>query len=100
MVIAEESRPDKVISDNQVKANMLCDNFSSVFNKDAGKEYLYSTNKCDNKMEGISISIEDIMKRLGDLNIFKSSGPDMLHPRVLKEVREVIALPLKESLTS
>ena len=37
-------------------------------------------------MEGLTISIEDIMKRLGDLNVFKSPGPDMLHPRVLKEV--------------
>ena len=44
------------------------------------------------------------MKRLGDLKVFKSSGPDMLHSRVLKEVIEVIALPLKiifeESSTS
>ena len=55
-------------------------------------------------MEGISICIEDIMKLFGNLNVFKSSGPDMLHSRVLKEVREVIALPLKiifeESSTS
>ena len=104
LVIVEESKPDRVISDNQEKANILCDYFSSVFNKDAGKEDLYGANKCDNNMEGISLSTEDIMKRLGDLNVFKSSGPDMLHPRVLKEVREVIALPLKiifeESLIS
>jgi hypothetical protein len=104
LVIVEESKPDRVITDNQEKANILCDYFSSVFNKDAGKENLYDTSKCDNKMKGISISTEDIMKRLGDLNIFKSPGPDMLHPRVLKEVREVIAIPLKlifeESLKS
>ena len=36
------------------------------------------------------------MKRLGDLNVFKSPGLDMLHPRVLKEVREAyIAPPLQ-----
>ena len=55
-------------------------------------------------MDGISISIEEIMKQFGDLNVFESSGPDMLHPRVLKEVSEVIALSLKimfeESLIS
>ena len=95
LVIAEESRPDRVISENQEKANILCDYFSDVFNKDAGKEDLYGTNKYNNKMEGISINTEEIMKRLADLNVFESSGPDMLHPRVLKEVREVIALPLK-----
>jgi hypothetical protein len=73
----------------------LCDYFSSVFSKDACKEDLYGPDKCDNKMDCISISTEDIMQRLGKLNVFKSPGPDMLHPRVLKEVREVIALPLK-----
>ena len=41
LVIVEETRPDRVISDNQEKANILCDYFSSVFNKDAGKEDLY-----------------------------------------------------------
>lgn len=41
LVIEEELKPDKVISDNQEKANILCEYFSSVFNKDAGKEDIY-----------------------------------------------------------
>ena len=39
--------------------------------------------------------IDDIKKRLSDLSVFKSYGPDMLHPRVLKEIRNEIALHLK-----
>ena len=47
------------------------------------------------KMQPIKIKVEDILNRLNKLNIFKSSGHDMLHPRILKEVRNEIALPLK-----
>ena len=82
-VIEEESRPDEVISDYQEKANTLWDYLSSVFNKDASEEYLNGAKKCDNNMEGLSKSKDDIMKQLGDLNVFESPGPDMLHPRVL-----------------
>ena len=38
---------------------------------------------------------EGIVKRLGNLNVFKSPGPDMLHLRVLREGRNEIAVPLK-----
>jgi len=37
---------------------------------------------------------ESIYNKLSDLNIVKSPGPDMLHPRVLYETRDVIAYPL------
>ena len=43
----------------------------------------------------VEISIEDTNKRLANLNVFKSPGPDLLHPRVLMEVRSESAYPLK-----
>ena len=43
----------------------------------------------------MEITEVDIVKRLNNLNVFKSAGPDMLHPRVLKEVRNEISFPLK-----
>ena len=67
----------------------------SVFNKEAGKEDIFDSNKCAVEMGHILINREDIIKKLNNLNVFKSPGPDMLHPRILKEVRDVIALPLK-----
>lgn len=42
----------------------------------------------------VEISVENITKRLQNLNVFKSPGPDAMHPRVLKEVRNEIAYPL------
>ena len=46
-------------------------------------------------MDTIQISTDDITKRLANLNINKSSGPDNLHPRILYEVRNEISYPLK-----
>jgi len=43
-------------------------------------------------MDYISINREVLIKKLRNLNVFKSPGPDILHPRIIKEVR---ALPLK-----
>ena len=50
---------------------------------------------CKKPMDAIEISTDDIIKRLTNLNINKSSGPDNLHPRILYEVRNEIAYPLK-----
>ena len=39
--------------------------------------------------------MKDIINRLKKLNINKSSGPDMIHPRILYEIADQIAYPLK-----
>ena len=85
---------EKTFSDAD-KAKILNDHFSNVFNKNMTVDFLQIENKCVNDMQHITIDAEDIVKRLGNLNVFKSPGPDMLHPRVLKEVRNKIAVPLK-----
>jgi len=51
--------------------------------------------KSEVDMNHIIIDAVNILKRLSKLNVFKSSGPDMLHPRLLKEVRNEIAIALK-----
>ena len=37
----------------------------------------------------------DILHRLGKLNVSKAAGVDGIHPRILYEMRVVLALPLK-----
>jgi hypothetical protein len=43
----------------------------------------------------VEIRVEIIKKRLENLKVLKSAGPDGMHPRVLKEFKNEIAYPLK-----
>ena len=51
-------------------------------------------NRTESKLLNIRIDAESIKKKLLKLKIFKSPGPDKLHPRVLRELAEVICKPL------
>jgi len=41
------------------------------------------------------IDVDDVKKRLNNLNVYNSYGPEILHPRILKALQNKIALPLK-----
>jgi len=51
--------------------------------------------KCSTVMNNIITDVDDVKKRLNNLNVYRSYGPDMLYPRILKELQNEIALPLK-----
>ena len=46
-------------------------------------------------MADISFKIENIKVKLKHLNVNKSPGPDNIHPRILSEASEILALPLQ-----
>ena len=83
-------------SSDQDKANVLSNYFSTVFNNDFSDGDFINDSVPTTEMDQIDFSIADIVKRLGNLNVNKSAGPDQLHPRVLKEVRNKIAYPIKK----
>ena len=85
-----------VAKTNEEKAEAFCDYFSSVFTQENEDEFenLQQKNPIT-EMTDICFNIEDIKQKLKNLNVNKSAGPDNIHPRILKEACDVLALPLK-----
>ena len=54
----------------------------------------YFTPVTENILEDLTITVDTVTKKLKDLKVNKSQGPDGIHPRVLHELRDEIALPL------
>ena len=48
-------------------------------------------------MHQIVFNVSDVLSKLSGLKLNKSPGPDMLHPRVLHEIRDEIVTPLNLS---
>jgi len=68
----------------ETKADTLCEFFSSVF-----------CTETDDKFEPIIITtVDDVLKRLNKLNVNKYEDPDLIHLRVIYEIRHEIAQPL------
>ena len=65
------------------KAAVLQQNFSSVYTVEPHGEF-----------DSLSDRIQDIYDKLCNLNTDKSPGLDMIYPRVLFEMRDVIKYPL------
>jgi len=49
---------------------------------------------CSYDCSPIITTKDDVLKRLNKLNVNKSEGPDLMHPRVIYEIRHEIAQPL------
>eukprot|EP00794_Sanderia_malayensis_P000872 gene872-166_t len=50
--------------------------------------------RTDNIIEDIEFTVEDVKKKLDQLKEDKAAGPDCIPPKFLKELRNVLALPL------
>ena len=80
----------KLESDNKAKAEILNDQFKSVFTKE--NPQLPSLPELNTPtMPDIIISVEGVAKLLHDLNPSKASGPDNISARILKLAAEELA---------
>jgi hypothetical protein len=87
---------DIIITDDDKKAQTFCDYFSSVLTQESSTNIPDVIAKnCIYKNSSVLFSESIIFDKLNKLNTAKSPGPDAIHPRILYELREHIAYPLK-----
>ena len=87
-------RPDGTLSDGD-EAEVLSLFFGSIFTEEGNGPIPQFGPRDVTQLNELKVSEEDIAKKLKSLNISKSPGPDNVHPRVLKELAEELAIPLK-----
>jgi len=93
----DSSGMENVAVNDSDKAAALQGFFSSVYAVEPDGKFDSlpdMNNKILTQMTEFSISEGSVYNKLCNLNISKSPGPDMLHPRVLYESRNSIASPL------
>ena len=89
-----ENNDYKTTSGDKEKAEVLNKYFSTVFTVEKTVYDKVIPNKTESKLFNIEVTQDIVKKTLSKLKIGKSPGPDGIHPRVLKELLEVISLPL------
>ena len=91
----DEQGNNVICSSSETKADTLCEFFSSVFCIETDEEFELLKDKiCSYECTPIVLTADDVLKRLNKLNVSKSEGPNLIHPRVIYEIRHKIAQPL------
>ena len=80
--------------DDKEKASILLKQFSSVFTHEASDEIPRIDNRTQTTIDDLRITVEMVLKELMKIKPNKSCGPDQLHPRLLIELSDLLALPI------
>ena len=91
----------KIISDNKDAANLLNEYFSSVFTvenvSNVPKPVQIFKGQLDSEgLTRIVVQEHVVEKKLSELNVNKSPGPNGLHPKLLYELRKELSKPLSK----
>ena len=82
--------------DDDEKANVFVEYFSSVFTKEPDDDELpdFDLREFDKELSNIDVTEDAVIKKLYKLKTNKSPGPDQMHPRVLREIATSILKPV------
>lgn len=80
--------------DDTEKANILQTQFQSVFTREPSGSIPSIPLRTTEVVNNLEISVKMILSELKKLNVNKSCGPDAVHPRMLKELAGLIAVPI------
>lgn len=83
---------EKVTMDKD-KADVLSEQFAKVFTQESGGDSPPAAPREAARLKGIEITHEKIRKVLQKLKRNKLSGPDGMHPRVIKDLTEDLLEP-------
>ena len=80
--------------DDGDKAEVLNNYFASVFTNESDNNVPeFKCSQPTGSLCDINITLDQMKKALNGLNVSKSPGPDKIHPRILKELSNELALP-------
>ncbi|CAM5129697.1 unnamed protein product [Natator depressus] len=83
-----------LVTEDVEKANVLNTFFASAFTNKVSSQTTALSSTAWGGGDQPSVEKEVVRDYLGKLDLHKSMGPDALHPRVLKELADLIAEPL------
>ena len=81
-----------VTTDNDM-ANTLNTYFSSVFTYEQLSNIPQLPRYVGNTLDTFIFRQEDVQEKLNHLNVYKSTGPDLLHLRVLRTLEDMLCGP-------
>ena len=94
---AIENLQGKLTSDECESANILNDNFATVFEVEENDQIPeFEENIYDSALMDIEINEEQNSKIINELKPNKSQGFKRIHPRILKETNQCITSPLEK----
>ena len=85
----------KLTESNADKAEVLNKFFSSVFTTENMENIPVFPSQTESVLESILVTEKMMLDKLKSLNTSKSEGPDGMHPRLLKELADILSFPLK-----